>query len=147
TDETVLPFAWIEKGYTFPSGCIIPPHVPVVIQLGAMWLENWKSAHSAQKRLRSDVGSIERSNDLLRAANAQVVAVLRETTHEQLPVDRAAWRAWWFKRLGRSDNPHALRPRPTLTEFAPLDYLPAMVGGLGFDSLSGYYLRVPTGRQ
>jgi hypothetical protein len=146
TDETVLPFAWVEKGYTFPSGCIIPPHVPVGIQLGAMWLENWKSARSAQEQLRGDVAAIQRGNDLLRAANAQVVQVLRQTTGERLPVDRAAWRAWWFGRLGRTDIPRIEPPRPTLTEFAPLDFLPGIVGGLGFDPLIGYYLRVPTSR-
>jgi hypothetical protein len=147
TDETVLPFAWVEKGYTFPSGCIIPPHVPVGIQLGAMWLENWKSAHSAEKQLRGDVAAINRGNDLLRAANAQVVQVLCQTTGKRLPVDRAAWRAWWFRRLGRTQTPRFEPPRPTLTEFVPLDYLPGIVGGVGFDPLTGYYLRVPTLRQ
>jgi len=147
TDESALPFAWEEKGYTWPSGCIIPPHVPVIIQLGAMWIENWKSARSAQNQLRGDVAAIELENDLQRAANAQVVQVLSQAIGQRLPEDRAACRAWWFARLGRTFITESQPPRPTLTEFVPLDYLPRAVGGLGFDPIAGYYLLAPTFRQ
>ena len=146
TDTTELPFAWIERGYTFPSGGIIPPHVPVRIQLGGMWLENWKSAQSAQQQLSGDVAAIERVNDLHRAANEQVAQVLYHTTGQRLAADRDAWDAWWFKRLGRTYMPPLEPSRPTLTQFVPLFYLPRDVGGLGFDPVAGYYLRVPTGR-
>ena len=64
TDETDLPFVWLCKGYMFPSGAIIPPHVGVQIQLGAMWVENWKAAHSAQRQLDDDAAAIEFANDL-----------------------------------------------------------------------------------
>ena len=146
TDTTELPFAWIESGYTFPSGAIIPPHVPVRIQLGGMWLENWKTAQSAQQQLSGDVAAIEPVNDFQRAANEQVAQVLYHTTGRRLPANRDAWYAWWFERLGRTYIPFAEPSRPTLTQFVPLFYLPRDVGGLGFDPIVGYYLRVPTGR-
>ena len=122
-------------------------HVPVNIQLGAMRAANWKAAQSAQNQLRGDVAAIERENDLQRAANAQIVEVLSHAIGQRLPVDRAACRAWWFARLGRTNKVNSEPPRPTLTEFIPLDYLPHDVGGLGFDPIVGYYLRAPTFRQ
>jgi len=144
TDSTALPFAWVKGSYTIPSGCIIPPHVPVPIQLGRMWVENWKSARSAQQQLRGDVAAIEQFNDLRRAANAKVVSVLNQAAGERLPVERTAWCAWWWAQLGRTYIPRAERPRPTLTEIVPPQYLPHDVGGLGFDPTAGYYLRVDT---
>jgi hypothetical protein len=121
TDATTLPFAWLDDhGYTYASGCIIPPHVPVTIQLGRMWLENWKSAHSAQQQMRGDIAAIEQANDLQRAADARIVQVLNQATGQSLPVERATWRRWWFARLGRTDQPASDPPRPTLTEWIPL---------------------------
>ena len=143
TDTAELPFAWVWRGYVYPSGCVIPPHVPVKIQLGGMWLENWKSARSAHQQMGGDVAAIERVNDLQRAANEQVVEVLYQTTGRRLPADRDAWYAWWFKRLGRTYLRASDPIRPTLTQFVPLSYLPRDAGGLGFDPAAGYYLLVP----
>jgi hypothetical protein len=140
TDETDLPFAWLCQGYLFPSGAIIPPHVPVPIQLGAMWVENWKAAHFAQRQLSNDVAAIEFENDLQRAANAQVADVLSRCIGQRLPVDRDACRRWWFTKLGQSLISRPERARPTITEFVRLNYLPRNVGGLGFDPEVGYYL-------
>ncbi len=146
TDETDLPFAWLYMGYLFPSGAIIPPHVPVPIQLGAMWVENWKAAHSAQRQLSDDVAAIEFENDLQRAANAQVVDVLSRCIGQRLPVDRDACRRWWFTKLGQTLISRPEQSRPTVTGFVRLDYLPRNVGGLGFDPDIGYYLIAPSGR-
>ena len=140
TDETDLPFAWLYKGYMFPSGAIIPPHVGVPIQLGEMWVENWKAAHSAQRQLSNDVAAIEFANDLEHAANAQVVDVLSRCVGQRLPVDREACRRWWFTRLGQTPIGRPERSHPTVTEIVRLDYLPRNVGGLGFDPDIGYYL-------
>jgi hypothetical protein len=143
TDETDLPFVWLSKGYMFPSGAIIPPHVGVTIQLGEMWVENWKAARSAQQQLNDDAAAIQFANDVEHAANVQVADVLSRCVGERLPVDREACRRWWFKRLGqtRIGRPESLHP--TLTEMVPLEYLPRNVGGLGFDPVTGYFLIVP----
>jgi hypothetical protein len=143
TDETALPFVWLCKGYMFPSGAIIPPHVGVTIQLGEMWVENWKAARSAQRQLNDDAAAIQFANDLEHAANAQVVDVLSRCVGERLPVDREACRRWWFKRLGQTPIRRSESLHPTLTEMVPLDYLPRNVGGLGFDPVTGYFLIVP----
>jgi hypothetical protein len=143
TDETDLPFVWLCKGYMFPSGAIIPPHVGVQIQLGEMWVENWKTAHSAQRQLGADAAAIEFANDLQRAANEQIVDVLSQCVRERLPVDREACRRWWFKRLGQTPIVPA-KPLPlTVAETVNLDYLPHNVGGLGFDPIAGYFVIVP----
>jgi hypothetical protein len=148
TDAADMPFAWVDPyGQTYPSGCVIPPHVPVAIQLGQMWRENWRSAQSAQRQLRGDIDAIERRNDLQRAANQRVLQALGDATGQRLPADRSAWCAWWFSRIGRTYTPDTEPPRPASTEIVPLDYLPRDVGGLGFDPSTGYKLRVPTFRQ
>ena len=72
------------------------------VQLGAMWVENWKVAHFAQRQLSDDVAAIEFENDLQRAANAQVVDVLSRCIGQRLPVDRDACRRWWFTKLGQT---------------------------------------------
>ena len=137
TDETDLPFVWLYKGYVFPSGAIIPPHVGVQIQLGEMWVENWKAAHSAQRQLGADAAAIEFANDLQHAANERVVNLLSRCAGERLPVDREACRRWWFKRLGQTPIVPA-EPLPlTAVETVALDYLPQDVGGLGFDPSLG----------
>jgi hypothetical protein len=112
-----------------------------------MWLENARSARSAQEQLRDDVAAIERDNDIVRAANRQVVRVLRQATGRDLPVDRTAWRAWWSGHLGRTFLPDHDPPRPTLTQIVPLNELPRNVGGLGYDPMVGYYLRAPASRS
>jgi hypothetical protein len=107
-----------------------------------MWVENWKSADSAQDQLEGDVAAIERENDVQRAANAQIVQVLSLAIGQRLPADRAGCRAWLIARLGRTVMAEAAPPlRPTLSEFVPLQYLPGIVAGLGFDPIWGYYLR------
>ena len=129
----------------FPSGAIIPPHVGVTIQLGEMWVENWKAARAAQGQLNDDAAAIQFANDVEHAANAQVVDVLSRCVGERLPVDREACRRWWFKRLGQTAIGRSESLHPTLTEMVPLDYLPRNVGGLGFDPVAGYFLIVPAG--
>jgi hypothetical protein len=142
TDTVELPFVWVDKnGFTYPSHAIIPPHVPVAIHLGAMWRENWKSAQSAQRQLGGEVAAIERFRAFQRAANGQVVQVLNQTTGQRLPVDRSAWYDWWYREHGRTYTPRPERQRPTLVEYMPLDDLPREVGGLGFDPITGYYVR------
>ncbi len=79
-----------------------------------------------------------------RAANEQVVRVLNQVTGQPLPADRAACYAWWYRKHGRTYTPPGERPRPTVTEYAPLDYWPREVGGLGFDPITGYYVRAST---
>jgi hypothetical protein len=145
TDATMLPFAWVsDSGYEYRTRYAIAPHVPVVIQLGAMWRENWKSAQSAQQQLRSDVDKVEWVRHIQRAANEQVVRILNDATGQKLPADRTACWTWWFGRLDRVYAPRPEAPRPTLTEMVALDYLPGTVGGLGFDPIVGYYLRAST---
>ena len=144
TDTVDLPFVWVYLGgYTMPSQGP-KPHVPVVIQLGAMWRENWRSAQSAQRQLGDEVAAIERLRGLQRAANEQIVQVLNQAIDQRLPADRAACYAWWYRQHGRTYTPPRERPRPTLTEDVPLDVLPRVVGGLGFDPITGYYVRAST---
>ncbi len=146
TDSTSLPFAWIREGYTFSSRCIIPPHVPVIVDVGKMWVENWKSALSAQQQLLEDIDTINHFNDSQHSYNQVIVNTLNQATGQQLPADRATWTAWWFAMLGRTNTPPLREPfRPTITEIVSPYYLPQDVGGLGFDPTSGYYLRVPAG--
>jgi hypothetical protein len=157
TDAVDLPFVWVDlSGNTYPSHgirppgvpfashIITPPHVPIAIHLGAMWRENWKSAQSAQRQLGDEVTALERLRSLQRAANEQIVQVLNQATGQQLPADRNACYAWWYRKHGRTYTPPHERPRPTLTEYAPLDYLPRQVGGLGFDPITGYYVLAST---
>jgi hypothetical protein len=144
TDTVDLPFVWVYLGgYTMP-GQGPPPHVPVVIQLGAMWRENARSAQSAQRQLGEEVATIERLRSLQRAANEQIVQVLNQAIDQRLPADRAACYAWWYRRHGRTYTPPRERPRPTLAEVVPLDVLPRAVGGLGFDPVAGYSVRAST---
>jgi hypothetical protein len=158
TDTVDLPFVWLSQGYEVPSygitppgvpivsHIITPPHVPVAIHLGAMWRENWKAAQSAQRQLSGQVAELEELKAMQRAANERIVQVLNLATGQQLPADRTACYAWWYRQHGRTYTPPPERPRPTLTEPVALDYLPGRVGGLGYDPISGYYLRVPAGR-
>jgi hypothetical protein len=141
TDETTLDFAWQYWGYIYPSRCVISPHLAVTIQLGQMWLEDWKSAWSAQRQLDDDVSEVERSNDIVRATNAQVALLLGQATGAKVPPNRQAWQAWWAGRLGKSYVPESEPMRPTLVNVVPLDYVPQNVGGLNFDPQVGYYLR------
>jgi hypothetical protein len=157
TDTVDLPFVWVGRGgFTYPSygitppglpitsHIITPPHVPVEIHLGAMWRENWKSAQSAQRQLGGQVAALEQLKAMQRAANEQIVQVLNQAIGERLPADRAACYSWWYRKHGRTYTPPRERPRPTLTEFVPLDYLPREVGGLGYDPINGYYVRAST---
>jgi hypothetical protein len=143
TDTVALPFAWVQANYTFPSGAVAPPHVPVVIRLGDMWRENWKSAASAQQQLRNDAAVVERFNERIRAANRQLAGVFNHVTRQRLEPERDTWRRWWSEQLGRTYTPEPDRPRPIASETVAPSYLPRDVAGLGFDPVGGYYMRVP----
>jgi hypothetical protein len=146
TDESGLPFAWLEDGYLFPERCVIRPHVPVMVELGKMWLEAQKSARLAQAQLQNDLAILEQRNRFISAANAQIALVLNQATGQNLSSDRATWMSWWSAQVGRgytrSEPPAAL----TLSEMVPLMYLPHAVGGMAFDPFVGYYLLVPVKR-
>jgi hypothetical protein len=157
TDTVNLLFVWVDAGgNTYPSHgitppgvpivshIITPPHVPVVIHLGQMWRENWKSAESARRQLGGQVADLERLRALQRAVNEQIVQVLNQAIDQHLPADRAACYAWWYRKHGRTYTPPRERPRPTLTQVVPLDYLPREVPGLGYDPVTGYYVRAST---
>jgi hypothetical protein len=143
TDTANLPFAWVDSyENVFPSRSAISPHVPVTIPLGRMWLENAKTARLAHEQMQGDIAAIERENDGLRAANGHVAQVLRQVTGQSLPSERTAWAAWLSRLLGRTYSPDPPRPRPTITQVDPLNYLPRNAGDLGYDPFVGYYLRV-----
>lgn len=145
TDTTDLPFAWKSaSGVIFPSRCVLPPHVPVSIHLGQMWLENRRSAQSAQQQLLGDAAVVEQGNDRIRAANEHVVRVLNHATGQNLPADRETWASWWTGRTRRPYSRDTDRARPTLTQVVPLNDLPRNVAGLGFDPVEGYYLLAST---
>jgi hypothetical protein len=135
TDSTGLPFAWQSRsGVLFPSRCILPPHVPVVIALGQMWLENWRSARFAQQQLLGDAAVVEQTNERIQAVNEHIAGVLRQATGERLPAEREAWNLWWSGRARGQDA-----ARPVVTQVVPLNVLPRNVGGLGFDPVAGAY--------
>jgi hypothetical protein len=143
TDTTGLPFAWDTKsGFTIPSGAVVAPHIPVSISLGRMWVENWKSAASAQRQLANDTATIEGFNEALRAANSRVARVLNDVTRQSQPADPETWRRWSAAQLGRTYTPEPQRARPVVSEIIGPAYLPANVSGLGFDPVAGYYVRI-----
>jgi hypothetical protein len=159
-DTVGLPFVWVDNwGFSYhgtrgmlPRGMaildprVIPPHVPVAIQLGEIWRENWKSARVAEQQLTSEVAGIERTRAMQRAANEEVVRVLNQATGMHLAADRAVCLSWWYRRNGRTYEEPPERPRPTWTEFVPIEYMPREVTGLGYDPSTGYYVRAPAGR-
>ena len=99
----------------------------VQIPVGQIMLEYQKAAIGAQQQLLQDVARLDAYNDGINALNDRASDVLKEVSGKDLGQDPESWKGWWVGLKGYAYTPAAERPRPTVVQNVPLDYLPQPV--------------------